>query len=491
MKKYLKQKMLFVGFILYVGLFFSVPVQAEGMITIDANRKYEGMNASFSKGYEPSIKKDTMSLVIPFVIKQKTEGNKILVGVSFEREENSPFYYKNYQKRVKKSEEGIYLYQCKVKLKKDRVNGQYPLYLLVQAQVSGESIQQEFTIYVEITDGATKVSPGNQPDEKQDFFGENDMSEDIILSEPEEGNNQPFQDSEPKETVTHQPRVMINTNSLQGTSLQAETEVLWSLSVKNCSSSQSMENVKITMLTENKNISFEKTSWYFARSQPGAVMDLSQNITAGKKAEDTISVQFQFEYEDKKGTAYTSTEMVNLFVTQASKAELADISFPESVYESDTNFLTFQIQNTGLTIIYNVRVKFEGKGLFPEKELFVGNLEAGSFADGEISVFTGNLAMDNQGTVIDENEKKYGNTLGIVTFSYENEQGEIVETSQEVQTAIKKPQIVELKVEKEVPKTNQWWITILVGIFLVLCCIIIWLYLRMKHYRNILNGRKL
>lgn len=72
-----------------------------------------------------------------------------------------------------------------------------------------------------------------------------------------------------------------------------------------------------------------------------------------------------------------------------------------------------------------------------------------------------------------------------VIFSYENEQGEVAEQKQELKTSIKKPQIVELKVEKEVPKTNQWWITILAGAFLVLILIIVWLYLRMKHYQRI------
>lgn len=87
-------------------------------------------------------------------------------------------------------------------------------------------------------------------------------------------------------------------------------------------------------------------------------------------------------------------------------------------------------------------------------------------------------------------EKKYGDTTGTVVFSYENEQGKPVETSQELHTSIKKPQVVKLKVEKEAPKTNQWWITILAVIFLVLILIIIWLYLRMKHYWRVSEMHK-
>lgn len=70
-------------FVFHAVLFFSETVKAENvnpswdsknyenMISIETNRKYEGMKHSFSKGYEPSIKKNTMFLVVPFVTRQK------------------------------------------------------------------------------------------------------------------------------------------------------------------------------------------------------------------------------------------------------------------------------------------------------------------------------------------------------------------------------------------------------------------------------------
>ena len=92
--------------------------------------------------------------------------------------------------------------------------------------------------------------------------------------------------------------------------------------------------------------------------------------------------------------------------------------------------------------------------------------------------------MDNQGNIIEEGGEKYGDTSGVVTFSYEDEQGQVIEQSMEVHTSIKEPEIVELKVEKEVPETNQWWITIVAGIILALVLVVIWLYLRMKYYQT-------
>lgn len=454
----------------------------EHMISIETNRKYEGMKHSFSKGYEPSIRKNTMFLVVPFTTKAKLESDRMIVGISFEREENSPFYYKNYQKKVKQSEDGVYLYQCQIKLKEDRINGQYPLRLSVQAQTEDTVFRQDFTIYVEITDG--KSSSGEEP-EHTDFSDETERTDEMVPPDTGEDAGSMGQGSDSAAEITHQPRVMISANSLQGGAVSAGSSTPWSVSVKNCSSSQSLENMKITLLSENKDIILEKTSWYFSRMGAGTAVELSQNLTVGKKAPaEPVSLQFQFEYEDKKGNAYTSSETVNLSIRQIPQAELVNLSFPESIYEADTDFLTFQIQNTGLAVLYNVKVRLEGKGLFPDKELFLGTVEAGASADGEIKVFAGTLNMDYEGNIIDEDGKKYGETAGTVIFSYENEQGELTEQSQEVYTSIKKPQIVELKVEKEAPKTNQWWITIIILILIVLILIICWLYLRMSYYRK-------
>ncbi len=150
------------GFALALLLFICcfMDVHAENRISIDASHKYRGMNASFAKGYEPAVEKDTMLLVVPFLTEENMQKNQIRVGIDFEKQENGPFYYKNYQKQVKRQENGVYLYQCKLKLKKDRVNGQYPLHLWAEGKPKqqDEAIRQKFTIYVEIIDGISQAS---------------------------------------------------------------------------------------------------------------------------------------------------------------------------------------------------------------------------------------------------------------------------------------------------------------------------------------------
>lgn len=501
-KKKLSALMLIISMVstLFLSFCHSLPVIAAGGIFIDTVNTYEGMEASFSQGYEPSIQENTMNLVVPFLVKKEMKSDSILVGISFEKQENSPFYFQNYQKQVKQSENGVYLYQCNIKLKENRSNGQYPLLLSVQAETAEGILQQEFRIYVEITDGKnlSNQNPIVQNPSEQEPSGQEPTTQEPTVQEPmtqeplgqelttqESIEQEQSQQDTLQEEIIHQPRVIINENSLQGSTLEAATSTMWTLSAKNYSSSRAVENMKVTLLSDSTDILFEKNVWYFERAGIGKIIDLSQNVYVEKKAAaGQIPVQFQFEYEDSKGNSYTSTETINLIITQPQKAELVNVSFPEIVYASDTNNLTFQVQNTGLAVIYNAKVRLGGAGLFPTQEVFLGNVEAGASTSGEIPVFAGTLDMDEQGEISQEGAEKYGKASGTVIFSYENEKGEVIEQTMEIQTEIKEPEIVELKVEKEEPETNQWWITIIFAVFLVLILAIVWLSLRIKYFKK-------
>lgn len=492
--------------LLSAWLFLACPLgiyaqSAADNISIDSSHKYQGMDAPFAKGYEPSVRKNEMTLVVPFVSDAELDKNRITVGIDFESGQDSPFYYKNYRKQVKRSGEGIFLYKCRLKLKKDRMNGQYPLHLWAEGKSGGSLIRQEFTIYVEITDGKPKIG-GSGEDGKAG--GRGNLSDGDLPGGGLSDGNLPgdeslsgdgglqSEDSElmgsappSAEEKNSQPRLIICQNSLQGNALEAGTSTVWNVSVQNCSSRASVENIKITLVSESKDIIFEKNAWYFEKVSPKKTMELSQNLTVAKKASaEPAAVQFQIEYEDAKGGSYTTTEEVRLLVRQPQQAGIANLSFPERVYATDTEFLNFQVQNTGLSTIYNVTVRLEAKGLFPQSEVFLGNMEGGSSADGEQKVFVGTLNMDEEGNISDEGGEKYGDTSGVVVLSYENEQGEVTEQKLELHTSIQQAETVELSVEEQKPKSNQWWITIVFFVISALLLVIVWLYLRMKHYQG-------
>lgn len=292
-----------------------------------------------------------------------------------------------------------------------------------------------------------------------------------------------LQETEETLPPAHQPRLIVTT-ALAEPSLKAGGTVKWSVTVKNCSVSESVVNMKVTLTVDGNDISPERTSWYFEKVGAGKSIDLSQNVTVLKKALDEMAqLQFEFEYDDEQGNSYTCTEPVHLPIAQEQQAEIANLSFPETVYSSDTESFTFQVCNTGLAMLYNVRVSLMGTGLFPTRDLFMGNMEAGESKDGEIPIFVGTLDMDEKGEVSAEGEK-YGETSVKLVFSYENEQGEVREQTMKIPTQICQPNQVQLKIEKEVPKTNQWWVSIIVLTALALIFIIVCLFLRLKHFKK-------
>lgn len=302
--------------------------------------------------------------------------------------------------------------------------------------------------------------------------------------EEKEASTEKEKENDTREEINHQPRILVEDNSLQTQRLEAGKDTAWNLTVKNYGS-KAVENMKVTLLSESSDIRFEKTSWYEGHLGTGGTMDLSQTVSVSKKAAtEPISVQFQFEYEDDKGNSYTSTEMVILSVNQPQKAEIVNLSFPDIVYSSDTNALTFQILNIGLADLYNARVSVEGKGLFPVQDVFLGNISAGESKEGEMQIFIGTLDMDEEGKQSEEKSGKYGAVSGIVTFSFEDENGEIKEQKLDIHTEIKEAQIVQLKIEKEKEETNQWWITVIVILILTLVLVIAALYLRLQYFKK-------
>lgn len=346
-----------------------------------------------------------------------------------------------------------------------------------QEQVKPEITEQQST--EQVTENTVSEEPPTTEKIK-----EKKKEEKKAGSEKKKDSETEEKDDATEEEINHQPRILIADNSLQIKSLEAGKDTKWALTVKNYGS-KAVENMKVTLLSESADIQFEKTSWYQGYLGTGGVMDLSQTVSVRKKAAaEPVSVQFQFEYEDDKGNSYTAAEAVSLSVNQPQKAEIVNISFPELVYSSDTNALTFQILNTGLSDIYNARVVVEGKGLFPVQDAFLGNIPAGESKDGEMQIFIGTLDMDEEGKQPEDKGGKYGAVNGAVTFSFEDENGEIKEQKLDIHTEIKEPQVVELKIEKEKKETNQWWITVIVILILTLVLVIAGLYLRLQYFKK-------
>ncbi len=141
-----------------------------GLLIIDNQNMYEGMDDSYSRGYTPKIDGTKAVVVLPLLAKRNLKGKRMTASLRFGDSENLPFVQKNYEKAVtydwhktrnKTTKSGCYLITFSLELKKQRYNGNYPVTITVTAEdEKGNEVCQEFTVYVVITDGKDSDEQG-------------------------------------------------------------------------------------------------------------------------------------------------------------------------------------------------------------------------------------------------------------------------------------------------------------------------------------------
>ena len=298
---------------------------------------------------------------------------------------------------------------------------------------------------------------------QEDLFGDGSVPEDTggDVSGGYSGGGE--MSAEQKEELIRQPRLLLESFNLSEKALNAGDQADMELVFKNRSSSQGIYNLKVSFSTESPSIQFEKKSFYFSGVNPGADITINSKVSITKDAKDgPVLVTVSFEYEDVKGKAAT-------------------------VYSTDTIDLAVRVQNLSRTGIYNVRVDLEGQGMFPKEEIFVGNMDAGTMAEGTMSIYVGTRTMkaagQDEGT--DESEM-YGKVSGKLTLSYEDLQGNIYQETSEYQTQINKPEIQSLKIETP-KKANSWWYSVFVVAGAGMLLIIIGLVIRNRKQKMLLE----
>jgi len=136
-------------------------------LSIDVDHVYEGMELSYKEGYVPSIKENTVSLVIPFVADAPVLENKLTVTV--ESALDSPFEKAEYEEevflltyQVPSIEENAshldgslesvdaYLFQAEFTLADDYQSGQYPVTVKAVAY-SASGVKSEMTCRMTVT----------------------------------------------------------------------------------------------------------------------------------------------------------------------------------------------------------------------------------------------------------------------------------------------------------------------------------------------------
>ena len=216
------------------------------------------------------------------------------------------------------------------------------------------------------------------------------------------------------------PKVLVESCKVSGENLMAGDEMTATITLKNTSTSESVQNMVVTVAS--------KEDAFILKSASDSVY--VGTIPAGGIAE----VQFD------------------------------PIVIVDHVQVGNVTEASFQAMNLGRTMIYNVRAEITGDGLNPDGTLFIGDMEAGSVKSVSGRVVIGGLT---EGTSL------YGATTGTVTYYYEDADGKEYTETAEFTVTIESP--FTDRETQEPDQTGQWWIimAVLAGVIVVVVVILL------------------
>ena len=149
------------------------------------------------------------------------------------------------------------------------------------------------------------------------------------------------------------------------------------------------------------------------------------SITLNAKAnllQKPYSINLSMKYEDSQATQIDSSSSISIPVKQDARFEFSDFEIsPQTIEVGGEANVMCSLYNLGRIKLYNAKARFEGNGI-KKQEIFIGNVEAG--ATGSIDAMLKGEKVTN------------GNSKITMTLSYEDESGNISETTKDFELEV-------------------------------------------------------
>ena len=410
-------------------------------IEIDTENWYFGMGWPYRDGYQPTIGKEIVTIILPLQSTDRLLDDKITVTLDLSAT-GTTFVIANYQKTVVLSEQNIngteetreiFYVDFSIPLSSSRVNGSYPVRLQVKAyDLNYTPIEAVFTVYVNITDVPPK----------------------------------PTSTGGGAETPTAEPVVLIAHSDITPENVMAGEAFTVKLTLRNSLDTKLVRNMLLRVDTGNLQINLAEDSPVLqlesldrgGESEIELHFSSDPSIPAGK-----YIINFTFSYDSNKTLNLSSSGFVIVEIAQPTNAELVVPRIPGEMTAGETIPLSFQVMNMGRDNLYNVRCVISGVGLFPSNTGFIGTMVPGSSSSTSVELFVGSKTMSDDY----RGQEKYGETSGTVTLIYEDASGREYTEEQYFRAKINPPTILSdpSEVQVEVSAEDravqyQWWIII-------------------------------
>ena len=149
------------------------------------------------------------------------------------------------------------------------------------------------------------------------------------------------------------------------------------------------------------------------------------SITLNAKADllqKPYSINLSMKYEGSQATQIESSSSISIPIKQDARFEFSEFEIsPQTIEVGGEANVMCSLYNLGRIKLYNAKARFEGNGI-KKQEIFIGNVEAGA---------TGSIDAMLQGEKVTN-----GNSKITMTLSYEDESGNISETTKDFELEV-------------------------------------------------------
>ena len=193
-------------------------------------------------------------------------------------------------------------------------------------------------------------------------------------------------------TTAPQARVIVESISTDPQDVQAGDSFDLVLKLRNTSEKQYVQNMRVTIDTENDVLIPRSGSntVYIDKIDAQGLYELRYPVRANLEVPDRpLKVEVSIEYEDSAVSAQTAAQQLVVSVGQKMRLSVSEpVMDASSLYAGDSLDVTLQVVNEGRTTLYNVAVTPESasENLTLPTAAYLGNMEGGTSKKAELSL---------------------------------------------------------------------------------------------------------
>lgn len=190
------------------------------------------------------------------------------------------------------------------------------------------------------------------------------------------------------------PYIIVESYSYGGTSVTAGEEFSLRLSLRNTSTTNSLQNIVMSVAPQGVfSMASSSNTIYIDQLFAGSTMEKVVTVKTGlsKVTDDddvnSININFSFQYlVDKKRLSSTSSESITIPVDFPDRFELGMPEMDSMVFMGQECYISVPLVNKGRSGVYNLTAAIRGDMNNPGQSQYIGNLAAGSESSADFSV---------------------------------------------------------------------------------------------------------